>query len=59
MTLGKYPQLSLQDARRQYYDLYEQVNDYGRDPVQEAKEKVERQNSGPRSQRLLKLILTS
>ncbi len=47
MTLGKYPQLSLQDARRQYYDLYEQVNDYGRDPVQEAKDEIERQKLRP------------
>lgn len=47
MTLGKYPQLSLQDARRQYYDLYEQVNEYGRDPVQEAKDEIERQKLRP------------
>lgn len=47
VTLGKYPQLSLQEARRQYYDLYEQVNDYGRDPVQEEKDELERQKLQP------------
>jgi integrase len=47
VTLGKYPQLSIHEARRQYYDLYEQVNDYGRDPVQEEKDELERQKLRP------------
>jgi hypothetical protein len=47
MTLGQYPKLTLQEARCQYFELYEQVNDYGRDPVQEAKEELERQKLRP------------
>lgn len=39
ITIGSYPELSLQKARREYYDLYEQVHDYGRDPVHEENEK--------------------
>lgn len=43
VTLGKYPRLSVHDALRQYYELYEQVSAYGQDPVQDAKDELERQ----------------
>jgi len=37
-TIGKYPEWSIRNARREYEDLYEQVREYGRDPVKENKE---------------------
>ncbi len=40
-TIGKYPEWSIRDARREYEDLYEQVREYGRDPVKEIKEEEE------------------
>lgn len=38
ITIGKYPEWSIQQARREYDRLYEQVHAYGRDPVNEEKE---------------------
>ena len=38
ITIGKYPEWSIRQARRKYDELYEQVHDYGRDPVNEEKE---------------------
>lgn len=35
LTIGKYPQWSIRKARSQYDEYYEQVNDYGRDPIDE------------------------
>ena len=35
ITIGKYPEWSIRNARREYDDLYEKVREYGRDPVQE------------------------
>jgi len=35
ITIGKYPGKPLQKARSKYFELYEQVYDYGRDPVGE------------------------
>ncbi|MBT3022038.1 MAG: integrase arm-type DNA-binding domain-containing protein [Candidatus Thiodiazotropha sp. (ex Lucina aurantia)] len=35
LTIGKYPEISLSDARIKYHQYYKQVNDYGRDPVYE------------------------
>lgn len=39
ITIGKYPKLSINRARRQYDKFYEQVYEYDRDPVLEEKEK--------------------
>ncbi|MCJ8273340.1 MAG: site-specific integrase [Psychrosphaera sp.] len=38
ITIGKYPEYSIRQARQQYDQYCEQVKDYGRDPVFEAKE---------------------
>lgn len=35
VTIGKYPEWSIRKARSRYDELYEQVKEYGRDPVQE------------------------
>ncbi len=35
VTIGKYPEWSIRKARSEYDRLYEQVHEYGRDPVQE------------------------
>lgn len=43
LTLGKYAECSIRKARQQYDECYEQVNDYGRDPLEERQqEKVAR-----------------
>ncbi len=36
MTLGKYPKMSSSAARKEYLDRYEEVKDYGRDPIDDA-----------------------
>ena len=36
MTLGKYPKMSSSEARKEYLDRYEEVKDYGRDPIDDA-----------------------
>ena len=36
MTLGKYPKMSSSEARKEYLDRYEEVKDYGRDPIEDA-----------------------
>ena len=42
MTLGKYPKMSSSEARKEYLDRYEEVKDYGRDPIEDAqKEKFQ------------------
>ncbi len=44
LTIGKYPEWSIREARAKYYELYEQVRDYGRDPIEEKRleEEIER-----------------
>ncbi len=37
ISIGKYPALTIRRARHEYDELYEQVYDYGRDPIEEAK----------------------
>ena len=37
ITIGKYPKWSIRKARSEYDRLYEQVHEYGRDPVAEMK----------------------
>lgn len=41
VTIGKYPEWSIRKARAEYDKLYEQVNDFGRDPVAEEKAEAE------------------
>lgn len=41
ITIGKYPKWSIRQARRQYDDYYEEVHEYGRDPVGETKKQIE------------------
>ena len=41
LTLGKYPEYSIRKARQQYDEYHEQVNDYGRDPVEEIRQEKE------------------
>lgn len=36
MTLGRYPKMSSSEARKEYLDRYEEVKDYGRDPIEDA-----------------------
>lgn len=43
ITIGKYPEWTIRKARREYDLLYEQVYEYGRDPVQEKKDEKARQ----------------
>lgn len=43
VTIGKYPEWSIRQARRKYDELYEQVHDYGRDPVQEERDEKQQQ----------------
>lgn len=38
VSIGKYPEWSIQQARRKYDELYEQVYAYGHDPVKDEKE---------------------
>ena len=45
LTIGKYPEWSIRQARRQYDLYYDQVIDYGRDPVQEAQDEAEIQKN--------------
>ncbi len=39
ITIGKYPEWSIRRARHKYDELYDQVYEYGRDPVAEEQEK--------------------
>lgn len=41
ITIGQYPKWSIRKARGKYDDYYEEVHDYGRDPVTETKEQIE------------------
>lgn len=43
ITIGKYPEWSIRQARREYDTLYEQVHAYGRDPVSERQEEEQKQ----------------
>ncbi len=45
ITLGKYPKLTVRKARAKYIELYEQVRDYGRDPIAEIQEEKQAQES--------------
>ncbi|MCF6251094.1 MAG: integrase family protein [Methylococcaceae bacterium] len=45
LTIGKYPEWTIRKARAQYDRYYDQVHDYGRDPVQEIKEEIERKKN--------------
>ncbi len=45
LTIGKYPEHTIRSARRQYDEYYEQVNDYGRDPVSEKQEALKVQEN--------------
>ncbi len=42
-TIGQYPKYSIRQARAEYNTLYEQVNDYGKDPIAEEKTRKERE----------------
>ncbi|WP_028582090.1 tyrosine-type recombinase/integrase [Desulfogranum japonicum] len=43
ITIGKYPEWSIRRARHEYDELYQQVYEYGRDPVQEEKDEKAKQ----------------
>lgn len=38
LTIGSYPKCSIRQARKEYFELYERVYDYGEDPVVQRKE---------------------
>lgn len=40
ITIGKYPALTIRKARQEYDRLYELVHDYGKDPIQEEKDRI-------------------
>lgn len=45
LTIGRYPEWSVRKARAKYNEYYEQVIDYGRDPVEELNEEKEKLKS--------------
>ncbi len=45
LTIGKYPEWTIRKARAQYDRYYDQVHEYGRDPVQEIKKEIERKKN--------------
>ena len=45
LTIGKYPEWSIRQARKQYDEYYEQVYQYGRDPVKEILQEKESSDS--------------
>ena len=45
ITIGRYPEWSIRKARREYDQFYEQVHEYGRDPVQEIQDEIKKQNT--------------
>lgn len=42
ITIGRYPEWSIRQARREYDALYEQVHAYGRDPVAERQDEAKK-----------------
>jgi len=44
ITIGRYPEWSIRQARREYDALYEQVHAYGRDPVAERQDETKKKN---------------
>lgn len=53
LTLGTYPQLSLRKARREYDHYFEQVTDYGLDPVRQKQEHKEQLDITSKQQQTL------
>ncbi|WP_444994757.1 tyrosine-type recombinase/integrase [Aliikangiella sp. IMCC44359] len=45
ISIGKYPALSIREARKIYDELYEQVHKFCRDPVAERKNEIQKQNN--------------
>ncbi len=45
ITIGRYPELSIRQARRVYDEHYDHVYEFGRDPVQEIQDEIKKQNS--------------
>jgi len=45
ISIGKYPEWTIRQARKEYDLLYEQVYNYGRDPVSEKKAEKEKQKT--------------
>lgn len=45
ISIGRYPEWSIRQARKEYDQLYEQVYQYGRDPVAEKKVEAEKQKN--------------
>lgn len=45
ISIGKYPELTIRQARKEYDFLYEQVYEYGRDPVQDKKSKLHEEST--------------
>jgi len=45
VSIGKYPEWTIRKARSQYNEYYEQVYDYGRDPIEEKKAEDTIQNN--------------
>lgn len=43
ISIGKYPEWTIRKARQEYDKLYEQVHNYGRDPVAEKKAEAKKQ----------------
>lgn len=57
ITIGKYPEWSIRQARRKYDELYEQVYEYGRDIVAEKQEKEKKRNETPTVSEFIKIYL--
>ncbi len=45
ISIGKYPEWTIRQARKKYDELYEQVYQYGRDPVADKKEEEEKRKA--------------
>jgi len=57
ITIGKYPEWNIRKARHEYDLLYEQVHDYGRDPVREEKEQTAKEASRETAESFTKTYL--
>ena len=47
ITIGNYPEWSIRRARQEYDKLYEQVHEYGKDPVAEKQEEKKKKSETP------------
>jgi len=57
ISIGKYPEWTIRRARAEYNRLYEQVYDYGRDPVKDKKDEQSKQKEKPTVKELSAIYL--